>query len=242
MVARHNGAEVQEDEWASNGVCSESFAASCFLGRAMVGAPPANWTLCVSSLANEVLAEVVTWSCAVAADLPSRKSYPSFAAYVSKPSRGRCFVVRSPGLDVPATLMKPIFWRSCTSCSQRAPTSRCRILPTPRLSKIPSAAAASMCNRLSNTSPRSAARDMQPRVSVAARTIPSSLDSALLWAIVFWVFDHARIHGVTSCTASAHVLFYGESAARPVSVQKHVLVTRARLPRESGNGPRLARR
>ena len=80
MVARHSGDEVQEDEWASNGVFVESLAASCFLGRAVVihpavssalaaasclrgralDAPPANVTLCVSSLANEALAEVVT--------------------------------------------------------------------------------------------------------------------------------------------------------------------------------------
>ena len=81
MVAGHNDVDVHDDdEWASKYVCSELFAASCFLGRAVVvhpavssalaaasclrgralDAPPANVTLCVSSLANEALAEVVT--------------------------------------------------------------------------------------------------------------------------------------------------------------------------------------
>ena len=42
----------------------------------------------------------------------------------------------SAGLDVHLIFMKATFWRSCTSCNQRAPTSKCRILPTPRLSRM----------------------------------------------------------------------------------------------------------
>ena len=38
--------------------------------------------------------------------------------------------------------------------------------------------------------PRSARKDMHPKASVAARTIASSSDSALLCAIVAWVLDH----------------------------------------------------
>ena len=49
---------------------------------------------------------------------------------------GRCLVIRSAGFDVPLIFMKATFWRSCTSCNQRVPTSKCRILPAPRLSRI----------------------------------------------------------------------------------------------------------
>ena len=158
---------------------------------------PANWvrlaSVVVSTLhvGTEALAGATPWSCAVASDLPSRKAYPRAHICVSSSSRGRCFVMRSAGLDVPLTLTKATLRRNSCSCSHKVPTSKCRTLPTPRRSRIPKAAAASTCSLVSARMPRSAAKDMHPKASVAARTMANSSDSALLCAIVHWVLDQA---------------------------------------------------
>ena len=144
-----------------------------------------NWDFsCLSDL--EML-----WSLAAFSDLPWRYSSCNCSICRHMTGAAKCLVIRSAPFFSPGILCKGTTFLAHCSWSHKTFTSIWRTFAMPCLSRMPLAAVASSSNLIPTSCPMSAHRVFSPSASQAPLTTPYSSDSAELFAMMAWVFDHA---------------------------------------------------